>query len=540
MKLDLTILQRARARSVAVALALTLALITGGWLVQRGARNGERSPQEGARLFESVLRHVEQDFVDSVGTPDLYRKAVDGLLYELGDPYTSFLEGDKLGRLSESTTGNYAGLGLQVEIRDNSVVVIAPLPGSPAERAGLMTGDRIVEVQGKTTQGWTLEDVSKVFRGKTGETVTLKVDRPGNLHSLSFELKRRAIHLSAVRRASMLANGIGYVDLKAFSDSTTRELIRAIDSLSKGGMRSLILDLRSNPGGLLSQGVDVADLFLDANQRIVSLRGRIPQSNADFDDRAAQKWPKLPVVVLVDGRSASASEIVAGALQDHDRAVVIGRPTYGKGSAQSLYQLGTAGGLKLTTARWFTPSGRSINKWVVRDDSELSDITNHEDDKQPFKTDAGRTVYGGGGITPDILAGDTAIAPAIAALQMALGTHVAPFRDALTQYALSLKASGTIKDPGFAVTAEMREELWKRMVAHGVDMPKGIYEDASTGIDTLLGYEIARFVFGPEGEFRRRAARDEPIQEGLRLLAGSPTPREILDRAEAAQKRAEK
>lgn len=539
MKIDLTGLQRARARSIAVASALTLAMITGGWLVQRGVRSGQRSSVEGARLFESVLAHVERDFVDSVATADLYRKAVDGLLFELGDPYTAFLAPDKLGKLSESTTGNYAGLGLQVEIRDNSVVVIAPLPGSPAERAGLMTGDRIVEVQGKSTQGWTLDDVSSVFRGKTGETVDLKVDRPGNLKPLPFTLTRRAIHLSAVRRASLLSGGIGYVDLKAFSDSTTRELIRAIDSLSSSGMRSLIIDLRSNPGGLLSQGVDVADLFLDSKQRIVSLRGRIPQSNADFDDRAAQKWANLPVVVLVDGRSASASEIVAGALQDHDRAVVIGRPTYGKGSAQSLYQLGTAGGLKLTTARWFTPSGRSINKWVVRDDSQFNDGSD-ESEKKPFRTDAGRTVYGGGGITPDILAGDTAIAPAIAALQIALRSHVGQFRDALTQYALSLKAGGSFNDPNFRVTPAMREELWKRMLAHGVDMPKGVYDEASNGVDTLLGYEIARFVFGPEGEFRRRAARDEPILQAASLLSGSPTPRALIDRAEAAQKRAKK
>ncbi len=538
MKLDFTGLQRARARSIAVVSALMLALVTGGWLMQRGAKNGERSPLEGARLFESVLRHVENDYVDSVATADLYRKAVDGLLYELGDPYTAFLAPDKLGKLSESTTGNYAGLGLQVEIRDNAVVVIAPLPGSPAEHAGVMTGDRIVEVQGKSTKGWTLDDVSNVFRGKTGETVALKVERPGSLMALPFRLTRRAIHLSAVRRASFLADGVGYVDLKAFSDSTTREMSRAIDSLTKAGMRSLVLDLRGNPGGLLSQGVDVADLFLDPAQRIVSLRGRIPQSNADFDDGAAQKWASLPLVVLVDGRSASAAEIVAGALQDHDRAVVIGRPTYGKGSAQSLYQVGTAGGLKITTARWFTPAGRSINKWVVREDGDLADA--EEAARQPFKTDAGRTVFGGGGITPDILAGDTVVAPTIAALQSALGTHVSAFRDALTGYALTLKGSGTIRDQNFAVTPEMREELWKRMVARGVDMPKSIYEDAAEGIDTLLGYEIARFVFGPQGEFRRRAARDEPITQALKLLAGSPTPRELVDRAEALRKTAPK
>jgi carboxyl-terminal processing protease len=536
MKFDFSALHRARARSIGVAAALILAMVTGGWLLQRGARDGQRTPLEGARLFENVMRHVENDFVDSVGVPDLYRKAIDGLLYELGDPYTSFLAPDKMGKLSESTTGNYGGLGLQVEIRDNAVIVIAPLPGSPAEHAGLMTGDRIVEVQGQSTKRWTLDDVSNVFRGKTGEKVNLKVERPGSLKPLPFELTRQSIHLNAVRRASLLAGGVGYVDLKAFSDSTTRELSRAIDSLSSAGMRSLILDLRSNPGGLLSQGVDVADLFLDTHQRIVSLRGRVPQSNSDFDDRAAQRWPKLPVVVLVDGRSASASEIVAGALQDHDRAVVIGRPTYGKGSAQSLYQLGNAGGLKITTARWFTPVGRSINKWVVREDSDPAD--SEEDEKQPFKTDAGRTVYGGGGITPDILAGDTAAAPAIAALQSALGTHVASFRDALTEYALSLKASGAIRDQNFTVTPQMREDLWKRMAAHGVDIPRGVYEEAAPGIDTVLGYEIARFIFGPEGEFRRRAARDEAIVQAVKLLAGSPDPNELLERAAAAQKSA--
>lgn len=540
MRFDFSGLQRARARSIAVASAFALALMTGGWLMQRGSNSGQRSSLEGARLFQNVLRHVERDFVDSVSTGDLYRKAVDGLLYELGDPYTAFLEPDKLGKLSESTTGNYAGLGLQVEIRDNTVVVITPLPGSPAEHAGLMTGDRIVEVGGKSTQGWTLEDVSGVFRGRTGGTVTMKVDRPGNEQPIPFSLTRRAIHLSAVRRASLLNSSVGYVDVKAFSDSTTRELIRAIDSLSRAGMRSLVLDLRSNPGGLLSQGVDVADLFLNSQQRIVSLRGRTAQANADFDDRAPQKWPDLPVVVLVDGRSASASEIVAGALQDHDRAIVIGRPTYGKGSAQSLYQLGAAGGLKLTTARWFTPSGRSINKWVVRDGSEFGDGEDPEEEKQPFRTDAGRTVYGGGGITPDILAGDTVVAPAIAALQSALGSDVSRFRDALTQYALSLKAGRTITDQNFVVTPAMREELWKRLVANGVDIPKTIFEDAATGVDTVLGYEIARYVFGPQGEFRRRSARDEPILQALKLLEGAPTPRETLERAEAAQKRAEK
>lgn len=532
MKLDFSFLQRSRNRSLAIASVFLLALVTGGWLIQRGARSGQRTVYEGARLFESVFNHIERYYVDTVPAPALYRKSVDGLLYELGDPYTAFLPPDKLGRLSESTTGNYAGLGLQVEIRDGAVLVIAPLPSSPADRAGIMTGDRIVAAQGKSTQGWTLEDVSGVFRGKQGETIALKVERPGSLQPLSFNLIRGAIHLSAVRRAAMLRGGIAYVDVQAFSDSTTGEMRRAIDGLSRAGMRSLILDLRSNPGGLLSQGVDVADIFLDPGQRIVSLKGRNPQSNADFADRQKQAWPKLPIVVLVDGRSASASEIVAGALQDHDRAVIVGRPTYGKGSAQSLYPLGSAGGLKLTTARWFTPSGRSINRWVIRDDSEVPDESRSDADRKAYTTDAGRKVFGGGGITPDILAGDTVVAPALAALQLALGTRAGAYRDALTQYSLSLKASGVIKDPDFVVSGEMREELWRRMIARGIDIPKGIFEEAGTGVSQMLGNEIARFVFGPEGEFRRRASRDGPIVKAMGLLTGAPSPSDLQKRAE--------
>jgi carboxyl-terminal processing protease len=253
--------------------------------------------------------------------------------------------------------------------------------------------------------------------------------------------------------------------------------------------------------------------------------------NADYDDQSPQRWPGLPIVVLVDGRSASASEIVAGALQDHDRAVIVGRPTYGKGSAQTVYPIAGEGGLKLTTARWFTPVGRSINRFVPREDTDFGDEQKPEDQHKEFKTDGGRTVFGGGGITPDVPAGDTVLAPATAAFQAALGTHVAQFRDAITEYALALKASGAIKRPNFGVTPQMRAELWKRAVAHGVDIPRGVYDDAAAAISQLLGYEIERYVFGPQAEFRRRAEGDSAINTAEKLLAGNPTPAELLRRA---------
>ncbi len=537
--IDFKAMGKPRSRTIAVAYVLLISLISGAWLIHRGASSGARARVNGARLFDEVFTLVTRSYVDSLPSSALYRRAVDGMLYELGDPYTAFLPPDKLGRLSESSTGNYAGLGLQVDVRDGAVVVITPLPSSPAERAGILTGDRIVEAAGKSTQGWTLTDVGVVFRGRPGETITLRIERPGVAQGFPLTLVRGAIHYSAVRRTALLAPGVGYVDLKAFSDSTTEELSRAIELLRAQGMKSLVLDLRANPGGLLAQGVQVSDLFLESGQKIVSMKGRIPQSNAEFIDRAPQKWASVPLVVLVDNRSASAAEIVAGALQDHDRAAVVGRPTFGKGSAQSVYPLGESGGLKLTTARWFTPSGRSINRWVKRENEDgFADAD--ADDTKKFRTDAGRTVLGGGGITPDVEVNDSVRVAEISELQTAPGKHVGKFRDVMTRYALSIKAAGTLRDPAFTVSAEMREELWKRMAASGVDVPKSIYDDASNAVSLLLGYDIARYVFGPEAEFRRRAATDEALAAAIRISVDAGSTKALLERAEVERKRVSK
>src|SRR3954463_10698996 len=200
----------ARARTVIVAGTLLSALVTGGWLLQRGARTGTFTAYEGAQLFESVFRRVQNDYVDAVTDSALYAKSVDGMLYELRDPYTTFLPPDRFARLGESTSGNYAGLGLETDLRDGWLIVVAPLPGGPAERAGLQPGDRIIEIMGKSAKGWTSEETSNALRGKPGTTVTLKVERPGLAVPFDLKLVRTTIHQSAVRRASMLSDGVGY------------------------------------------------------------------------------------------------------------------------------------------------------------------------------------------------------------------------------------------------------------------------------------------------------------------------------------------
>ena len=520
----------ARSRTITVGTILAMSLVAGGWLLERGTHSGAApTTAEAARLFDVVFSHVASHYVDSVPESAMYRMAVEGMLYELEDPYTSLLAPEKLGRLNETTSGNYAGIGIQADVRDEWIVVIAPTPGSPADRAGIQPGDRIIEIDGRSTQGWTLEEASRSFRGDAGTTVVLRIERPGMPTAVPLTLTRRPLHRSAVRRLAMLPNGVGYIDLKAFSDSSDRELSRSVAALVSRGAKSLILDLRANPGGLLEQGTAVADLFLSPGQRIVSLRGRTPEANRDFTDSTQQKWPRLPLTILVDEKSASAAEIVAGALQDHDRAVIVGESTYGKGSAQSVVPLGDIGGLKITTAKWYTPSGRSISKRLDRDEEERAPST------QRYRTSSGRIVYDGGGITPDVLASDSAFTQEVRDFQSILGRRVAQFRDALTDYARSLKGARTVPSPQFEVTPAMLDEVWQRMVSREVVMDRAIYDEYAPVVSQLLAYDIARYVFGPEAEFKRRVTHDRAIKTALDLATGAATQQALLQKASTRQ-----
>ena len=523
----------AAVRTGIVVGAIFIAMVTGGALVHRGARTGTFTIFEGTRLFESVFRHVQTEFVDPVSDSALYRKSVDGMLFELNDPYAAFLPPERFARLHETTSGNYAGLGVEVDLRDGWLIVVAPIAGGPAERAGVQPGDRIVEIMGKPTRGWTNEEAARLLRGKPGTPVTLTVERPGVDFPIKLTISRTTIHQSAVRRASMFRGGVGYVDLKAFSDSTAQELSRAISGLLGKGMRTLILDLRTNPGGLLTQGVRVSDLFLNPGQKIVSMRGRLAEANREYADTIPQKWPQLPLMILVDSRSASAAEIVAGALQDHDRAVIIGTPTYGKGSAQSVVSLGAAGGLRITTARWFTPVGRSIARQLPDEESDDPPPVKRE----RFRTNAGRVVYGGGGITPDLIAGDTVTPLAEVNFMRALGGSVRQFRDAVTDYARYLKGTRAISSPDFEVTPAMRDEIWRRMMARGVTVPRSVFEEAEGIVSRYIAFDIARYVFDGEAEFRRRAAVDRPLQRALELAEGARTGQDLLRKAAAAAPR---
>lgn len=533
---------RGRTRAVVAAALFVGLLSAGGWWAGRDlkpAPAAARAPLGGARLFEQVLGAVAQKYVDSLDAPQIYEKAVNGLLRELDDPYTAYLTQDRLKRLDEQISGVYAGVGLQVDIRDGWPVVVEPIIGGPAEHAGVQASDRIVSIGGESTRGWTQPEVSKVMRGEPGSMVSFVVERGDQ--RIPMSVKRASVHRRAVPRVALLPGAIGYADVKVFSAQTATELAAAVDSLMKQGARALVIDLRGNPGGLLEQGIAVSELFLDPGQSIVQLRARPGLPPQTFADTLRQRWPTMPVAVLIDRGSASASEIVAGALQDHDRAIVLGSTSFGKGSAQNLYPLRAGGALRLTTARWFTPVGRSISKPMPVDpDAEIIEDDGDEPVSVPdtvrprFRTDAGRTVLGGGGITPDVKSGDSTPPVPVQALARAMGKKFGSYRDALAKLALELKRDGSVKSPGEPVTREMLDALYNDLIARKVAPDRRIFDNASPWIARSLGYEMTRVTFGPDAEFQRRATDDAALQQASRLLAGARTPREVFARLEGA------
>lgn len=523
---------RRQRRAVVAGIGFGVLMGVGSWWVGRDLTvdaQPARRPLGGARLFDQVVAAVAQKYVDSIPADSLFAKSVSGMLSELNDPFTSFLPEDRVRRLSEQMNGTFSGIGLQIDIRDGWPVVIEPLVGGPSERAGVLAGDRIVLIGAESTRDLDRDEVFKRLRGPTGTTVTFTVDRENQRQV--FTLVRDKVHLRAVQRVAMLANGTGYVDVNVFNAFTAEELGAAVDSLVKAGARSLVMDLRGNPGGLLEQGVAVAELFLDRGQSIVQLRGRTGTPPQTFTDSMPQRWPTLPLAVLLDRASASASEIVAGALQDHDRAVVLGVTSFGKGSAQNVYPLSNGGALRLTIARWFTPVGRSINRPPERRDDERDDaggedVTLPDTIRPRFRTDAGRTVYGGGGITPDVIVGDTVTPQPVQVLARTMGRNLSAYRDALSKLAQQQK--GRMKSPGDPVTRAELDALYDDLERRKVAPPRTVFDAAGPWIARSLGYEMTRVAFGADAEFLRRAQDDATLQRAIQVLQDARAPRDVF------------
>jgi carboxyl-terminal processing protease len=372
--------------------------------------------------LENVTHKIHQNYVEEVKSSDLIEKAIEGEISIL-DPHTTFFKEKEYEELRIHTEGKFGGLGIQISIRDNVLTVMTPMSGTPASRAGIQSGDQIIKIDGKSTKGITIEDAVGKLRGEPGTEVVVTIRRKGEKEDLEYTLTREIITIKSVPFYGVLEDNVGYVRLVTFSQDAGDEVAKAIRELQAKKIKALIFDLRQNPGGLLPQAIDVASLFLDKKDLVVSTRGRTQSQNNEYYAKSAPLLPnETPLVVLVNSASASASEIVAGAIQDWDRGLVIGDTTFGKGSVQTILPIEGDHHLKLTTAFYYTPSGRCINKPenAIRGKKNGHDDNGEEEDADTqdssvvaadsskkavdtttYTTRAGRVVYGGGGIVPD-------------------------------------------------------------------------------------------------------------------------------------------
>ena len=334
---------------------------------------------ESLEVFSEVLRQIEKNYVEPQDTQELIYGAIKGMVQSL-DPHSSFMTKEEHQELLIETKGSFSGVGIEITVRDNILTVVSPIEGTPAFEAGVEAGDKIIGIDDKPTSDMSLRDAVKSIRGRKGTEVKLTVKREGTEKPLEFTITRDEIPLMSVKDY-WLTPEIAYIRISNFQRKTSRDLSRALEKLEKGGdLKGLVLDLRNNPGGLLSQAIDVADLFLDSGV-IVSTKGRNSSQNMEATARQNKKTRNYPMIVLVNGGSASAAEIVAGALQDNKKALILGTKTFGKGSVQTILPLSDGSGLRLTTAKYYTPGGKSIQLSGINPDIHLRFIPPDENEK---------------------------------------------------------------------------------------------------------------------------------------------------------------
>lgn len=345
--------------------------LAGGVLADKGASLGKDLPWADAHMLAEVLDRVERDYVNPVDDHQLLQAAIKGMVSSL-DPYSAYLDGDEYDELKISSSGEYSGVGIEVSMEDDQVVVVSPFEGSPAALAGIRTGDVIASIDGVPVNTTALADTIGRMRGKEGTSIKVGILRQGNTEPIIFTLKRSRVELHSVK-AELPEQGYGYLRIAEFSETTGEDTVSALRDLRKKNgapLKGLVLDMRNNPGGVLEAAVAVADAFLDGGL-IVSAKGRTPESKFEMNATPGDELNGAPIVVLVNGGSASAAEIVAGALKDHHRAKLMGRTTFGKGSVQTVMPLTGDRAIKLTTSLYYTPSGVSINHRGIAPDIEL-------------------------------------------------------------------------------------------------------------------------------------------------------------------------
>jgi len=515
----------ARFRKFALIGALVaIPLIGGGFLLQT------RSSQEGPVLLEQVLQLVSGRYVDTLTDSKLFEKAAHGLVRELNDPYSELLAPRDVKQFNTRTGGRYGGLGMLIEDQQGSITISKVYRNTPAEAGGVREGDRILQVDTLSTRGWSLSQVSDYLTGTPGTRVNVRFGRPGVGSPIDLKFTRALIHVPAVPFTLVFDGKVGYLPLEVFNENAGEEVQAGIKRLTAEGVKGIVLDLRENPGGILDQSLDISKMFLKQGQKILSVRGRADSS--DYVSDRSPMVPTLPIVVLTDPYTASASEIVAGALQDHDRAVILGETSFGKGLVQSVYSLDGGYALKLTTAKWYTPSGRSIQRprkivdgRIVDDGPDTNETESSKRNRPAYKSDAGRVVYGGGGIAPDLIVDNDTLTTVEQQLVKAIAPKSQDFYVTLYDYGLELSKQ---VPAGFTVQPAWREEFYSRLQQKGLVLDRRLYASGQRYVDRTLGDRVARFAQGDSAAKRRDSIFDRPLLQAISLLEKAQTQQDLF------------
>jgi carboxyl-terminal processing protease len=491
-----------------------------GGLLSNGVEADADKSSSQVRTFGRILALVEDNSITKATSETLVEDAIQGMLHTL-DPHSNYLNRESFMEMRDEQRGMFYGLGIQINKRgpDQPLTIIAPIDGTPAAKAGLQPGDVISKIEGQDTLGLSVQDAVKKLKGEKGTKVTITIQRAGESGSFDVTIVRDEIPTHSVAHAFMVQPSVGVVRISSFTSTTTNELDEALQKLKGQGMERLILDLRSNPGGLLDQAVGVASRFVPEGKLVVYTRGRIAGSDQDYTAKGDVRT-NAALIVLVDHNSASASEIVSGAIQDHDCGLVVGETTFGKGLVQRVIPLRDGGALALTTAKYYTPAGRLIQ----RDYSDLDDYfldAELEDDDAPAavdpsstgrevrRTDSGRAVYGGGGITPDVVVHSEKESTFLSRLRR---------ENIMFDFAVRYVAGHPDLKPGFVVGDAGLKEFQGFLTARKFKFDAEAFEASKKGIDLRLRSQIGRVKWGAETESKILVEGDVQVQKALTLF----------------------
>jgi carboxyl-terminal processing protease len=521
-------MRRYRSLSV-VVFAIAVSALVGGFFGKSALAVDDKVPEH-YKTFTAALNAIETTYVDKVDSENLVYGAIRGMLGTL-DPHSSFFSPAEYARMRERQEGRYYGIGIQIVAADGDITAITVFEGSPAYKKGVRPGDVIAKIASEDAKGWTTEQAVAKLKGPKGTNVQIELRRRGYEHLIPIQLTRDEVYIPTVPAYFMIDATTGYARLQDFGENTDRDLKHALHDLASKGMRRLLLDIRRNPGGPLDQAIKVANEFLPRGRMIVYTRGRVQNSDQDYRATEDGEFADIPVVMLANRDSASASEIVTGALQDHDRAYIVGETTFGKALVQSIYRVSGMAGLALTTAHYYTPSGRLIQRpWDATFDEYLSYSLKDQEVERPHnpsdlkRTDAGRPVYSGGGVEPD-----KRIPGPVEGFNPGRFARQLFNRQEFEKYAQRFTAEGDtriaqqsngrkIVKSNFVVDDAIVQDFHDQLVADKIKIDEDAFNKEADFIHAMIRFRIDEVVFGMAEARRHLIAADPQAQVALSMF----------------------